>query len=100
MSLLFILSFFLLTPLLIHSEALSLPINLHLPSSLPSPPIHSLSPLFHNTALCSLIVNHISVSFIRLCALLTFSEQRHITRHYLYVTTQKWPGIQLCFQSF
>lgn len=75
MNSLFILIFSLLTLLLIHSESLSLPINLHLPDSLPSPPLHFLRPLFHNIALCSLNVNHISVSFIRLRALLMFSEQ-------------------------
>ena len=79
MNSLFILILSLLTLLLIHSESLSLPINLHLPHSRPSPPIHFLSPLFHNMALCSLNVNHISVSFIRLRALLMFSE--HCQHH-------------------
>lgn len=45
----------------------------HHPSS-SALPFHPLSPLFHNVALCSWNVNHISVSFIRLRSLLMFSQ--------------------------
>ena len=44
-------------------------------SAFPSHPALSLRPLFHNMALCSLNVNHISVSFIRPRARLMFSER-------------------------
>lgn len=49
-----------------------------------SPSIHSLSS-FSNMALCSLNVNHISASFIRLCALLMFSEQRQHHQAQLFI---------------
>ena len=65
---------------------LSPPINLHLPHSPTSPPVHSPCPFFHNVAPCSLNVNHISVSFIRHCAPLMLSEhcQHHQAQLFLH----------------